>query len=80
MKENRRRNNYEQDEYGSVDRGCAGGACKEGSSVLSFPSIQLMNCTVRDLISDSDMQARGMKLVADRTNAAASCQPDGSVS
>ena len=45
---------------------------KKALPVLSFPSIQLMNCTVRDLISDSDMQARGMKLVADRTNAAAS--------
>lgn len=40
--------------------------------VLSFPSIQLMNCTVRDLISNSDMQARGMKLVADRVDAGAS--------
>lgn len=45
---------------------------KKALPVLSFPSIQLMNCTVRDLISDSDMQARGMKLVADRVKAGAS--------
>ena len=45
---------------------------KKALPVLSFPSIQLMNCTVRDLISDSDMQARGMKLVADRVDAGAS--------
>lgn len=45
---------------------------RKAMPVLSFPSIQLMNCTVRDLISDSDMQAKGMKLVAERTDAAAS--------
>ena len=45
---------------------------KKALPVLSFPSIQLMNCTVRDLISDSDMQTRGMKLVADRVDAGAS--------
>jgi hypothetical protein len=30
-----------------------------------------MNTTVRDLISSSEMQARGMKLIAERTNSAA---------
>lgn len=40
---------------------------KKAIPVLSFPSIQLMNITVQDLISDSDLQARGMKAVADRT-------------
>lgn len=46
---------------------------KKAMPVLSFPSIQLLNITVKDLISDSDVQARGMKAVADRTpNAAAS--------
>ncbi|MDD3347213.1 uroporphyrinogen decarboxylase family protein [Oscillibacter sp.] len=40
---------------------------KKALPVLSFPSIQLLGVTVRDLISDSDTQARGMKAVADRT-------------
>lgn len=45
---------------------------RKAMPILSFPSIQLMNCTVRDLISSSDMQAKGMHLVAQRTDAAAS--------
>lgn len=40
---------------------------KKALPVLSFPSIQLLGITVRDLISDSDVQARGMKAIADRT-------------
>ena len=40
---------------------------KKAVPVLSFPSIQLLGITVKDLISDSDLQARGMKAVADRT-------------
>ena len=40
---------------------------KKAMPVLSFPSIQLLDITVQDLISDSDIQARGMKAVADRT-------------
>ena len=42
--------------------------------ILSFPAIQLMNITVRDLISDSDLQAKGMYEVARRcpTSAAVS--------
>lgn len=40
---------------------------KKALPVLSFPSIQLMDITVRELISDSDIQAKGMKAVADRT-------------
>ena len=39
--------------------------------ILSFPSVSLMGITVRELISDSDCQAQGMKMVAARTNAAA---------
>ena len=46
--------------------------CKEALPVLSFPCIRLMGITVRELIADSDLQARGMKLVADRVDAAAS--------
>lgn len=44
---------------------------KKALPVLSFPAIQLMGISVKDLISDSDAQARGMKLVADRVDAAA---------
>lgn len=45
---------------------------KKPMPVLSFPAIQLMGITVKDLISDSALQAEGMKKVADRTDAAAS--------
>lgn len=40
---------------------------KKALPVLSFPSIQLLGITVKELIADSDVQARGMKAVADRT-------------
>lgn len=40
---------------------------KKAMPVLSFPSIQLLGVTVKDLISDSALQAHGMKAVADRT-------------
>lgn len=42
---------------------------KKAIPVLSFPSIQLLDIGVRDLISDSDLQSKGMKAVADRTAA-----------
>ena len=45
---------------------------KKTLPILSFPSVSLLGCTVRELISSSDLQAKGMKLVADRTDAAAS--------
>ena len=45
---------------------------KKAMPVLSFPAIQLMDISVKELISNSDVQARGMKMVADRTDAAAS--------
>lgn len=45
---------------------------KKAMPVLSFPSIQLLNISVTDLISDSEKQAQGMKAVADRVDAAAS--------
>lgn len=44
---------------------------KKAMPVLSFPAIQLMNVTVKELISSSDLQAEGMAKVAARTNAAA---------
>ncbi len=40
--------------------------------ILSFPSVSLLGISVRELISDSDRQAEGMKLVADRVKSAAS--------
>ena len=45
---------------------------KKAMPVLSFPSIQKMGITVAELVSDSDRQAEGMKLVADATPSAAS--------
>ncbi len=44
---------------------------KKPMPVLSFPAIQMMDITVKELISSSDLQAKGMKLVADRVDAAA---------
>jgi len=44
---------------------------KKAMPILSFPAIQLMGISVMDLISDSDKQARGMKCIADRTDALA---------
>ncbi|MCL2103708.1 MAG: uroporphyrinogen decarboxylase family protein [Kiritimatiellaeota bacterium] len=45
---------------------------KKAMPILSFPSIQLLGIGVKELISDSDLLARGMKAVADRVDAAAS--------
>ncbi len=47
-------------------------AVKKAVPLLSFPCVSLLGITVRELISDSELQARGMKAVADRTDAAAS--------
>ena len=44
---------------------------KKPLPVLSFPSITLMGITVKELISDSDNQARGMKMIADKADTAA---------
>lgn len=38
---------------------------KKAIPVLTFPSIQLMGITVKELINDSDTQAKGMKTIAD---------------
>ncbi len=45
---------------------------KKALPILSFPSVQLMGVNVVQLISDSGLQARGMELVAARTDSAAS--------
>lgn len=44
---------------------------KKPLPILSFPAIQLMGVTVRELISDSDLQAEGMARIAERVDAAA---------
>lgn len=45
---------------------------KKAVPVLSFPCISLMGITVKELINDSELQAKGMKLVADRVPSGAS--------
>lgn len=45
---------------------------KKALPILSFPSVSLLGCTVRELTASSDLQAEGMRLVAERTNAYAS--------
>lgn len=44
---------------------------KKALPILSFPAVQLMGICVREMISDSERQAEGMKRIADRTDAAA---------
>lgn len=45
---------------------------KKAMPVLSFPCIQLMDITVSELINNSDLQAQGMKLIADKVDSLAS--------
>ena len=45
---------------------------KKPMPILSFPSVNLLGVSVRELISDSTLQARGMKAVAENTPAASS--------
>lgn len=45
---------------------------KKALPILSFPSISLLGVSVKELISDGKMQAKGMQMIAERTNAAAS--------
>ena len=47
--------------------------------VLSFPSVQLLGVSVYELTHNSELQAKGMKAVADRVNSAASRMMDLSV-
>ena len=44
---------------------------KKAIPILSFPCVRLLGVTVRELITDSELQAKGMKLVADRVRSAA---------
>jgi len=45
---------------------------KKALPVLSFPCIQLMGVSVKELISNSETQAKGIKLIADKCDCAAS--------
>lgn len=44
---------------------------KKPFPILTFPCVQLMGISVGELISDSDTQAKGMKLIADRVDSLA---------
>lgn len=44
---------------------------KKPFPILSFPCVSLLGITVRELISDSELQAQGMQAVAEQTQAAA---------
>lgn len=41
---------------------------KRAMPVLTFPAIQLMNISVSELISDSDLQVKALKLINERSN------------
>ena len=45
---------------------------KKAMPVLSFPSVSLLNISVKDLISSPDLQSKGMKAIADRCPSSAS--------
>lgn len=45
---------------------------KQPLPILSFPCVQLLNVSVKDLVFNSELQAKGMQLVANRTPASAS--------
>ena len=49
-----------------------GTGAKQPIPILSFPCVSLLGVTVRELISSSELQAKGMKAVADKTASAAS--------
>lgn len=44
---------------------------KKAMPILSFPSVQLLHISVKDLICSSEKQAEGMKCIASRTDSAA---------
>ena len=45
---------------------------KKPMPLLSFPCVSLLGVSVKELIADSELQAKGMLAVAEKTNAAAS--------
>lgn len=44
---------------------------KKALPIITFPAIQKMGINVNEFISDSDLQAKGMKIIADCTDSAA---------
>ncbi len=52
-------------------RSLIGTGAKKPLPILSFPCVSLLGVSVRELIFDSDLQAMGMKAVAERVDAAA---------
>ena len=48
-----------------------GGEKGRALPILSFPSVSLLGVTVRELISDSALQAEGIRLISERVDAAA---------
>jgi len=46
-------------------------SCKKALPILSFPSAQLLKCTVQQLTCDSELQACGMQMVAEHCDALA---------
>lgn len=44
---------------------------KKPLPILSFPSVQLLDVSVRELVGSSELQAKGMKAIADRVPTAA---------
>lgn len=50
----------------------AGQSERRALPILSFPAVQMMGITVRELVTNSELQARAMKLISDETPALAS--------
>lgn len=50
-----------------LKKAAASGKCR-ALPVLSFPSTGLMGANVRQIVTDSDLQAKGMQMIAERCN------------
>ena len=46
--------------------------CKKALPILSFPSAKLLGVSIKELTTSSDLQAKGMKLIADKCDTLAS--------
>lgn len=55
--------------------GLRGGNAKFALPVLCFPAITKLGVTVRELVADSELQARGMELIAHECRTAAALSP-----
>jgi len=58
--------------YNWVEKMIYGGK-KKAFPILTYPCVQLLNITVRELVADSSHQAVGMRLIADRYDMPAAC-------